>query len=53
MNRAAEKLRELVAAKYSQWLAGASVRGENDVEVSAAAPVGSQAGHLVLFTYEG
>ena len=53
MNRAARKLREFIAAKYPKWLDTASVREEGDIEVSVAAPVGSQAEHLVLFTDKG
>lgn len=53
MNRVAGKLRELIAVKYPKWLDTASVRGEDDIEISVAAPAGSQAEYLVLFTDRG
>jgi|SRR5579864_1945980 len=42
----------LIAA-YPEWAQYFGMRGKDDLEAAVPAPVGSSAGHLVVFTAEG
>src|SRR5579884_1777933 len=53
LNPLARRVWTALVAEYPQWADYLSTCGENDLEVVVPAPLGSKAGHLVVFTSRG
>jgi hypothetical protein len=53
LNPLATRVRTVLIAEYPEWADCLSSRGESDLEIAIPAPLGSKAGHLVIFTTRG
>lgn len=53
LNPLAERAWKTLLAKYPEWREHFGTCGSDDLEVAVPAPVGSNAGHLVIFTARG
>jgi hypothetical protein len=53
LNPLARRVWAALVAAYPEWSKYFGTRGEDDLEAAVPAPIGSNAGHLVVFTAEG
>lgn len=53
LNALARRVWSALIANYPDWAAYFGASGEDDLEVAIPAPMGSNAGHLVIYTAQG